>query len=335
MLLLVLIFSACSLKYEEETQVNPKFAYIQEGENKPSGENNSEAPPEETITVPVSTLKKNLSESSSMWEFAQRLMDDVIIYKNIVGEFCYEPINKELPLSNYDFDKLVNVKPLKKEFEYQEDGKTISLKGIDVSRYQGENIDWKKVAEDGVVFTFIRLGYRGYKNGTLVLDEQFNYNIENAIQNGIAVGIYFVTQAVNMEEVQEEVNFVLENIKDYKVTWPIVLDLEDAASNESRTRTLGATARTDFVIEFCNQIKEKGYTPMLYSNIRWFIEELELERLTAYDKWFAQYFNRPFFPYEFQIWQYTNTGSVKGIKGNVDLNISFVNYGEKNETTSL
>ena len=206
------------------------------------------------------------------------------------------------------------------------------IHGIDISHHQGD-IDWEKVAASGVKFVFIRLGYRGYESGLLVKDDRFEDNIRGALQNGIAVGVYFVTQAISVEEAVEEAQFVMENIRPYNVTWPIVLDIEDAASATARTAELSQQARTDHAIAFCETVKESGYTPMLYCNIRWFIEKLDITRITDYDKWFAQYFRKPFFPYAFQVWQYSSTGRIDGIEGNVDYNISFVDYGNLPEET--
>ena len=238
-------------------------------------------------------------------------------------------MDETLPKSDYNFDNLVNVRLKGKEFEYVEDGVTTSIKGIDVSQYQGD-IDWEKVADDGVKFVFIRAGYRGYGTGKLVQDSKFEDNIIGALKNGIAVGVYFVPQSISVEEAIEEADFVLDMIKPYNVTWPIVLDLENAgtATSPARTADLTAEERTTYVLAFCDRIKEFGYLPMLYSNIGWYMDRLELSRLTLVDKWFAQYFNRPFFPYEFTVWQYTDSGSVDGIKGNVDFDISFKDYGE-------
>ena len=284
----------------------------------------------ETTTISIDELVEETNTSSGMWELAQRIFPDVILYKSSMGQFTYVPINKKLPLCEYDWTKLVRLVKGHKELEYVDNGETLSLKGIDVSRYQGE-IDWEKVAADGVKFAFIRLGYRGYETGKLTLDSDFEKNVSGAIKNGVAVGVYFVTQAISEEEGIEEADFVLQNIAPYNITWPIVLDIEEAGGGGSNVRTsqLTAAERTDYTIAFCERIKEKGYTPMLYCAIRWFVEELELERLTDYEKWFAQYFNRPYYPYEFHVWQYTNQGAVDGIKGNVDLNISMKDFGKK------
>lgn len=281
----------------------------------------------EYLTVPLEEFKENADSSSGMWEFVQRFFKDVIVYKTTGGKFVYAPINRDLPQSTYDWSNLKDVGLTTREVEYVENGETISIKGIDVSKYQ-EEIDWEKVAASGVKFAIIRLGYRGYSSGNLVVDELFEYNVTEALKNGIDVGVYFVTQAISNEEAVEEADFVLETIKPYNITWPIVLDLEDAGSDSARTNLLTSTQRTDFVRAFCDRIKEAGKKPMIYFNIVWLMEKLDITRLTDYDKWFAQYFNVPFFPYEFQMWQYTSSGKIDGIKGNVDLNISFVDYSK-------
>lgn len=281
----------------------------------------------EYLNVPLDQFKEYADSSSGMWEFIQRFFKDVIVYKTSGGKYVYEPINKDLPQSDYDWSKLREVGLDSREVEYVENGQTVSIKGIDVSKYQ-EEIDWEKVAESGVKFAIIRLGYRGYSSGNLVLDECFEYNVQEARRNGIQVGVYFVTQAVSEEEAVEEAEFVLDSIAPYNVTWPIVLDLEDAGSDSARTVLLTAQERTDYVRAFCERIKQAGKKPMLYFNIVWLLEKLDITRLTDYDKWFAQYFNIPFFPYEFQMWQYTSSGKIDGIKGNVDMNISFKDYSK-------
>ncbi len=282
---------------------------------------------DEYITVSVSQLQEYINTSSSVWELAQRFFDDVIVYKDASGKYTYRKVDNSMPKSDYDWSKLVNVgSSSNKEFEYVENGKTISLKGIDVSRYQGD-INWEKVAADGVEFAFIRVGYRGYSTGLLTVDEKFEENMVGALRSGVQVGVYFVTQAINEEEAAEEARFVLEKIAPYKVNWPVVIDLEEATGSNPRTAVLDAQSRTRVIKSFCDTIREGGYDPMLYCNIRWYMDEMDISQLAGYDKWLAQYFNRPFFPYEFTIWQYTNTGKVDGIEGNVDIDISMYNYG--------
>ena len=283
-----------------------------------------------SFTISEYEIRKYLEESTGMWEFAQRFFDDTIIYKSSkAGGWAFEPVDTSMPLSDYNWDYLRHAGPIgNTEWEYYEGSELKSIKGIDVSVYQG-NIDWAKVADDGVKFAYIRTGYRGYTEGVFALDSNFEKNITGALENGIAVGCYFVTRAISREEAIEEADWFYDQIKDYDFTWPVVLDLEAAGSIRARDNDLSAEDRTKYVIEFCERMKEHGVDTILYSNIGYFLDNLQLPRLTEYDKWFAQYFNRPFFPYEFYIWQYTSSGRVNGITGDVDLNICFKDYGKK------
>lgn len=305
----------------------------QSGQPEPSAKPDTVlTPQDEIVSYTVGEIQEFGRNDASVWELLQDLLPNLIVYRGAGGVFQYASIDRSLPQSDYDWSNLVEVSETPREVEYAVDGETVSIKGIDVSTYQGD-IDWEKVAASGVKFVFIRLGYRGYESGLLVKDDRFEDNIRGALQNGIAVGVYFVTQAISVEEAVEEAQFVMENIRPYNVTWPIVLDIEDAASATARTAELSQQARTDHAIAFCETVKESGYTPMLYCNIRWFIEKLDITRITDYDKWFAQYFRKPFFPYAFQVWQYSSTGRIDGIEGNVDYNISFVDYGNLPEET--
>ena len=305
----------------------------QSGQTEPSAKPDTVlTPQDEIVSYTVGEIQEFGRNDASVWELLQDLLPNLIVYRGAGGVFQYASIDRSLPQSDYDWSNLVEVSETPGEVEYAVDGETVSIKGIDVSTYQGD-IDWEKVAASGVKFVFIRLGYRGYESGLLVKDDRFEDNIRGALQNGIAVGVYFVTQAISVEEAVEEAQFVMENIRPYNVTWPIVLDIEDAASATARTAELSQQARTDHAIAFCETVKESGYTPMLYCNIRWFIEKLDITRITDYDKWFAQYFRKPFFPYAFQMWQYSSTGRIDGIEGNVDYNISFVDYGNLPEET--
>ncbi len=206
------------------------------------------------------------------------------------------------------------------EITYEEDGKVVSHKGIDVSKYQGE-IDWNKVKADGVEYAMIRIGYRGYGTGKIVTDEQAITNIKNATKAGIKVGVYFFSQAINEKEAKEEAEYIVDIIKDYKIEYPIVFDMEEIAGDTSRTDNLTKEQKTDIAIAFCERVKEAEYTPMIYANIKWFASHFDLERIEGYDKWFAYYDDTLYFPYKIKMWQYTDSGKVDGIAGNVDLNI--------------
>jgi len=281
------------------------------------------------IVISEERLREYGEESTSLVELLERLMPDTIVYKSAFGDIVYADIDETLQRHNYNWDNLYNVSLLDREFEYREDGVTKSLKGIDVSRYQGE-IDWAKVKVAGVDFAMLRVGYRGYKEGVMVVDAMFEEYVKGALENDISVGVYFWSQAITTEEAVEEAKFVLDAIKPYRVTWPIVLDLENAPGSAGRADALFSYERTDIAVAFCDTISDAGYTPMIYSYLRWFIEEMDLSKLEKYDKWFAQYYNQPGFPYAMSMWQYADDGSVDGVPGDVDLNISFVDYDAKN-----
>jgi GH25 family lysozyme M1 (1,4-beta-N-acetylmuramidase) len=208
------------------------------------------------------------------------------------------------------------------EVEYYQDGVKISHKGIDISKYQG-SIDWNKVKQDGVEFAFLRLGLRGYESGKLVLDETYVNNAVGASDAGVGVGVYFFTQAITVEEAIEEADFVLENIKDYNITYPVVFDIEDLNSEDARTKNMTQEENTAIAIAFCERIKEAGYKPMIYGNLRTFLLMLDMEQLEGYEKWFAYYDLPVYFPYAYSILQYSEKGTVDGITEPVDLNISF------------
>ena len=198
------------------------------------------------------------------------------------------------------------------------------IHGIDISHYQGK-IDWKKVAADGIDFAFIRVGFRGSSEGKLVEDEYFIDNIEGALENHIEVGVYFYTQAVTTEEAKEEAQFLLDLLEPYDITYPVVLDLEEV-NGKSRTDDMTQEDFTDAAIEFLDTVEKAGYRPMIYGNLKTFFIMLDMSRIEKYDKWFAYYQTPVYFPYEFTIWQYSSTGKVDGIKGDVDLNVSMKEY---------
>ena len=195
--------------------------------------------------------------------------------------------------------------------------------GIDVSKYQ-ENIDWNLVKKSGIDFAMIRLGFRGYgKEGNIVLDSKYEEHINGALQSEIKVGVYFFSQAITVEEAIEEAEFVLENIKDYEISYPVCFDTEKIKTGPARTEDLNKEQLTDITTAFCNKVKNAGYTPMIYANAKWFTTSLELEKLQEYEFWYADYQPEPIYPYNFKMWQYTENGKVNGIDGNVDINLYF------------
>lgn len=264
-------------------------------------------------------MKGRLSSGETVLSMLKDYYPENLVYVDN-GRFIFADILNTLAKNNF---KKENFKmDSNNELTYSENGTVVSHKGIDVSQFQGV-IDFSKVKTSGVEYAIIRCGYRGYGSGTLQEDPNFKDNIEGALTNDIAVGVYFFTQAITKDEAIEEADYVIDKIKPYNVTYPIVLDVEEIPGDTYRQQSLTKEELTDVVIAFCERVKEKGYTPMIYGNLKCFIGKLDLVRLESYDKWFAYYDDELYYPYAVSMWQYSESGSVAGIEGNVDLNISF------------
>ncbi len=200
--------------------------------------------------------------------------------------------------------------------------------GIDVSVYQG-TIDWTKVSESGIDFAMIRAGYRGYGDkGSLVEDTMFAKNALGAKINKIDIGVYFYSQAINIEEAKEEAKFVVSLIKKYgiDVKYPIAIDTELSPMGTGRADNISKEKRTEVVKAFCETIKQLGYKPMIYANKYWLYDNLNVQQISQYDIWLAHYIESTDYKYQYMMWQYTNTGKVDGITGNVDKNYCYKKY---------
>jgi len=242
-----------------------------------------------------------------------------------VEENRYEaPLLSDVPKCTYDFSDLkTDEQTGYKSYQDPETGAKAKL-GIDVSEFQGEVIDWKQVKESGVEFVMVRLGYRAYgESGSLVLDAMYEQNVKNALEAGLQVGVYFFSQAVSPAEAVEEAEFVLEHLKHYNITGPVVFDTEEIKWDSARTDGNTRQDFTNYCKVFCDTIEHAGYDPMIYANLKWMTFTLDMEQLTEYDFWYADYHETPQCPYEYKIWQYSETGAVPGITGNVDLNLWF------------
>lgn len=192
--------------------------------------------------------------------------------------------------------------------------------GIDVSKWNGI-IDWEKVAKSGVKFAIIRCGYRGSKTGALVEDPYFRENLQGAKDAGIKVGVYFFTQALNEREAVEEASCVLTLLGDTKLDYPIYIDTESASGG--RADKLDVISRTTVVDTFCKTIEKNGQVAGIYASRNWFYNKLNDQELKGHRRWLAEYRETPLYTGNYQMWQYTSSGSIDGINGRVDLDLSF------------
>ena len=194
----------------------------------------------------------------------------------------------------------------------------VAARGIDVSKFQG-SIDWNAVKADGITFAIIRCGYRGYGSGALVEDSTYRRNIQGAINAGLRVGVYFYSQAINEAEAVEEASMVLSLVSGYSLPLGVYYDTESVGGG--RANALSAAERTACAVAFCETIRSAGYSAGVYSYASWFYNALNFANISKYNIWIAQYRDTLSFSYKHNIWQYTGSGSVKGISKPVDMNI--------------
>ncbi len=205
---------------------------------------------------------------------------------------------------------------------YNAEGWTLR-RGIDVSSHQGD-IDWPTLAQTGVEFVIIRCAWRGYGEGNLYEDDKFRQNIEGALAAGLDVGVYVFSQAVDILEAAEEAVFVRKLIKDYEITMPVFFDWERIGTEPARTDNVGGETITACALEFCRLIESAGYTAGVYTNIHLAYNYLDLDALDGLPIWFAGPTDYPQYYYEHDFWQYSFSGSLAGIEGDVDLNVQYI-----------
>ena len=211
------------------------------------------------------------------------------------------------------------------KYTFASDGTLVTSSGtfgIDVSKWNG-NIDWNSVKSSGASYAIIRCGYRGSSTGALITDPKFAANISGANAAGLKVGVYFFTQAVNEKEAVEEASMVLDLVKKYKISYPIFLDVE---SSGGRADGIDKGTRTAVCKAFCATIQNSGYTAGVYANKTWLNSKIDAGALGSYKIWLAQYAAAPSYGGRYNLWQYSSKGSVPGIKGNVDMNQSYLGY---------
>lgn len=195
--------------------------------------------------------------------------------------------------------------------------------GIDVSKWN-KTIDWDAVKDAGIEFAIIRCGYRGAVNGALVLDPMYEQNIRGAIEADIPVGVYFFTQAVDEVEAIEEASAVISLIEEYDVDYPVFLDSE-STGGAGRADGLAADERTKIHKAFLETIAAAGYETGIYGSRNWLNDQVDMEELSSYKTWLAEYAEVPEYDGYYHMWQYTSKGTVDGIDTNVDLNLCYMN----------
>jgi len=234
-------------------------------------------------------------------------------------------INQKLPKNEYDFTKLVCQSNLMK---YYVNGKKVSYVGVDISDEQ-DYVDFSKVKKAGIDYVMLRVGARGYSTGELILDDYFLDNIKRASNAGLDIGVYFYSQAITVEEAEEEAEMVMEYLEGYEVDYPIAFHMELIGNTSARTDALTKDEKTEIALAFLQKVESRGYNSILYGNKQWLLTEIDISKVMGYDIWLSQVEDIPDYPYNFAMWQYDYEGTVAGIAGHVNMNVSFVKYTEK------
>lgn len=208
------------------------------------------------------------------------------------------------------------------DYIYYQGSTYTAQQGVDVSYYQGE-IDWQQVRAAGISFAMIRAGYRGYEDGRIHADENFQKNVEGALAAGLEVGIYFYSQAITPEEAREEADLVLQLAAGYPITFPIAFDWEHVEES-ARTDDISSETLTDCCLAFCDTIQAAGYRTSVYFYRSLGYHEYDMDRLKDLEFWFSGFGTYPDYYYEISMWQYSHTAVVPGIPISTDMNLYFV-----------
>lgn len=233
-----------------------------------------------------------------------------------VGIFYFTRENEQVAeTSYYDLNQFV----YKNGLMSYADSNYKTMTGIDVSSFNKE-IDWNSVKNDGIDFVMIRCGFRGGEDGVLYDDPMYEEYIEGAKKAKLLVGVYFYSSAITLDELDEEVEYVLNRVQGYSLDLPIAYDME-YYNDAGRIIDLTQKEKTKMALEFCKKIKTAGYTPMVYGNMSWLYGEVQFDKVSQYPIWVASYSQVCTMEDEFKMWQYSSQASVQGVAGVVDINL--------------
>lgn len=209
---------------------------------------------------------------------------------------------------NYlDFDNLYN--------EYKNSNTKI---GIDISRWQGD-INFEALSKTNVEFIMIKLGGQDGIDGDYYIDSKFTRNMQNALKYGYDVGVYFYSYAYTPEEAIKQAQYVIDNLKDYKLTLPIVFDWECWNKfNKFKVSFYDVTKVQD---TFLNYVESKGYKASRYGSKNYLTNVWQDSKHLT---WLAHYTSNTTYEGDYYMWQRCDTGKVSGINGAVDVDILYL-----------
>lgn len=284
-------------------------------------------------------ISKHKDDSSSELSEEEQKKDEKDDGKHIKavgpdGETDWYEIDANIGRNDFDFESnLSNENGLMK---YSGAG-VRSYSGINLTSYCG-SVDFAKVKDAGIDFVMLRVASRGYDSGQVSIDNRFVEYVQGAASAGIPVGMYFTSQAVTDVEAVEEANYAIAAGMNYNVRFPVAIDIQNVAG--ARTEKLTPEERTQIIKKFCETVKSYGKIPVICASRDFLIANIELSELSDYEIWLkdkavtadtsdgASYIGTDY-PYKFSMWNYSENGTVNGVNGAVELNMSFVNYAER------
>lgn len=267
-------------------------------------------------------IQSSMESGGSTASMLRSLFSEDIVVVN-GGKYYFYPILNAVKRNSFQQD----------DFSLTDDGrlqyigsdKVTLQSGVNVSEENGD-IDWQLVSEDDVSFAMICAGGRESDDSgksRVFEDQNLEDNINGASEAGLHVGVYYILDLSEKDEVQEEAEELVQRLDAYqsKISYPIALWV-NAPSEEDRHAHQSKADWTDYVISFCDVLEDAGYEPMIYGNLASFVMMLNIENLEQYDKWIANTGASLYFPYRFSMWQYSSVGTVHGISTEVGLDVS-------------
>lgn len=257
--------------------------------------------------------------------------------REVIGEYNYNEVGtynlifrvtdssgnvnqEDLIINVYEKKKTKDNYPKENKFyeEIYKQYKTNKTKiGLDISRYQGD-VDYNKLKSSKVEFVFLRIGFqKGFKN-ELGMDTYFLDNVKKANEVGIPVGVYFYSYATSLEEAEEQANWIINNIKDYKIDLPIVFDWESFSLFSKQN--ISIYDLNQIAYKFIEVVEKNGYQGMNYSSKK-YLENVW--NIPEHLVWLAHYTDKTNYEGSYYVWQLTDKGRVNGINGDVDINVMY------------
>lgn len=277
-------------------------------------------------------LPPRVYEPVEVDRFYDRAGQKILLSDSTFGQI-WLPVLSDVPLSTHPVENMVETDN-GRVLSFDADGNLNALTGIDISSHNTVT-DWAALKADGIDFVMLRVGYRGYgiETGTLKKDTQFRAYYRAAKEAGLLVGAYFFSQAITIDEAIEEAILTAQQLEGCELDFPVAFDWELIFHDNSGARTdnVPVDVLTDCVLAYCQNLESFGYRTMVYQNKRTSLFKLDLPRLNGIPFWLAEYGDGPTYIYDYDMWQYSCTGTVAGISGEVDLNLCFKDFSKEGD----